>query len=54
MFRELKERVRYALDELFAGPESSDESRRVHERWRARVFHQRPDLPRPQPDTSND
>jgi hypothetical protein len=27
---------------------------RVHERWRARVFHQRLDRPRPQPDTSKD
>lgn len=35
-------RVLEFLDGLFAGPESSDESRRAHERWRSRVFHQRP------------
>ena len=36
-------RVLEFLDELFTGPESSEESRRAHGRWRGRVFHQEPD-----------
>ncbi len=36
-------RVLEFLDGLFAGPRSSEQSRREHEQWRGRVFHQRPD-----------